>query len=122
MKRPLLILLILGLGVSSRAFAQSSSSTIQDTAYNPDPGASEKPIQAPFYQAPPGTPPDYESEREPIVDQPHDPLIDIHPVVMTFQNRDYPEEQLPPDTMGVPDRWDIDIPVWMRYNESERET
>ena len=138
MKRPLLILLVLALGVSSRAGAQTgtpaipampaasatstSMDTSQNTAYNPDPGASEKPIQAPFYQPPPGTPPDYESEREPIIDQPHAPLLDIHRVQMTFQNRDYPEEMLPPGTMGVPDRWDMDIPIWMRYNAPERET
>ena len=138
MKRPLLILLALLTGLSVPASAQSDPAPIpaipavngtvapqtssENTAYNPDPGASEKPIQAPFYQTPPGTPPDYESEREPIVDAPHAPLLDIHRVNMVYQNRDYPEEQLPPGTMAVPDRWDLDIPVWMRYNSPQRET
>ena len=128
MKRPLLILLALSLGPLSGGWlalhAQGSPSmtTTQDTTYNPDPGASEKPIQAPFYQAPPGTPPDYESEREPIIDEPHAPLLDIHHITMVYQNRDYPEEQLPSGTMAVPDRWDLDIPVWMRYNSPQRET
>jgi len=140
MKGPILPLVLM-LAASSPALGQSSTQAVpaipavqavggnttsldpsQNTAFNPDPGASEKPIPAPFYQTPPGTPPDYESEREPIIDEPHAPLLDIHRVQMTFQNRDYPEEQLPPGTMGVPDRWDMDIPVWMRYNAPERET
>jgi hypothetical protein len=115
MKGARLILLGLGLGAFWPAFAQ-------DAAYNPDPGASKKPIQAPFYQVPPGTPPDYGLERDPLLDTPHAPLLDIHPIRKTWENRDYPEEQLPPDTLGVPDRWDLDIPVWMRYNAPERET
>ena len=41
----------------------------ENTAYNPDPGASERPVQAPFYTMPEGTPPDYQSERDPIIDQ-----------------------------------------------------
>ena len=94
----------------------------EDTTYNPDPGASERPIQAPFYTMPAGTPPDYESEREPIIDAPHAPLIDIHRIVKVWHNRDYPEEELPAGTMGVPDRWDLAIPVWMRYNAPERES
>jgi hypothetical protein len=94
----------------------------ENTGYNPDPGASERPIQAPFYTAPPGTPPDYESEREPIIDQPHDPLIDVHAIHKVWQNREYPEGELPAGTMGVPDRWDLAIPVWMRYNAPERES
>jgi hypothetical protein len=115
MKGPLLVLLVLGSGAFSSAFSQ-------DATYNPDPGASRKPVQAPFYQTPPGTPPDYGQEREPLVDAPHAPLIDIHRIKATFQNRNYPEEMLPPGTLGVPDRWNLDIPVWMRYNEPERET
>jgi hypothetical protein len=120
MKGPLLILLILGSGAFLPAFSQSA--TYDNPAYNPDPGASQKPIPPPFYQTPPGTPPDYGLERDPLLDLPHAPLIDIRPVTKTWQNRDYPEEQLPPDTLGVPDRWDLDIPVWMRYNSPERET
>jgi hypothetical protein len=120
MKGPLLILLVLGLGFSPRAAAQNS--TYLDSTYNPDPGASQKPIPAPFYQTPAGTPPDYESEREPLIDQPHAPLIDIHRIVKTWHNRDYPEEQLPPGTINVPDRWDLSIPVWMRYNTPETES
>jgi hypothetical protein len=122
MKGPLLILLVLGLGFSFPAYSQNTISTAEDNSYNPDPGASEKPIQAPFYQTPPGTPPDYGMERDPLLDQPHAPLIDIHRVNKVWQNRDYPEEQLPPGTMGVPDRWDLSIPVWMRYNSPQRET
>lgn len=123
MKGPLLILLVLGLGVFLPAFSQSTATyTAQDTTYNPDPGASEKPIQPPFYQTPSGTPPDYGLERDPLLDLPHAPLIDIYRVNRTWQNRDYAEEQLPPGTLGVPDRWDLDIPVWMRYNTPERET
>ena len=118
MKGPLCISLILGMAVFSPAFAQNTD----NMAFNPDPGASKKPIQAPFYQTPPGTPPDYGQERDPILDQPHAPLLDIHRVNLTFQNRDYPEEQLPPGTAAIPDRWDLDIPVWMRYNAPERET
>jgi hypothetical protein len=118
MKRTLLILLVLGLAAFSPTFAQNTD----DMAFNPDPGASQKPIPAPFYQTPPGTPPDYGQEREPILDQPHAPLLDIHRVQLTFQNRDYPEEELPPGTTAVPDRWDLDIPIWMRYNAPERET
>ncbi len=129
MKGSLLILLVLGTGVFSPVFSQSTNddpdfagSVHQNTTYNPDPGASKKPIQAPFYQAPPGTPPDYGLERDPLIDQPHAPLLDIHAVKKTWQNREYPEEQLPSGTQGVPDRWDINIPVWMRYNSPERET
>jgi hypothetical protein len=120
MKQPLLILLVLGLGLSSKAFAQSA--TYLDSTYNPDPGASEKPVPAPFYQTPPGLPPDYGSEREPLIDESHEPLLDIHRITKTWQNRDYPEEQLPPGTINVPDRWDINIPLWMRYNAPERES
>src|SRR5476651_596927 len=79
MKGARLILLGLGLGVFSPVFAQ-------DAAYNPDPGASKKPIQAPFYQVPPGTPPDYGLERDPLLDLPHAPLLDIHRVKKVFQN------------------------------------
>ena len=113
MKGLLLILLVLGLGAFSPAFSQT---------YNPDPGASKKPILPPFYQTPPGTPPDYGLERDPLIDLPHAPLLDIHAVTKTWQNREYPEEQLPPGTLGVPDRWELSIPVWMRYNSPERET
>jgi hypothetical protein len=89
MKGLLLILLFLGLGAFLPAFSQSSTYTAQDTTYNPDPGASEKPVQAPFYQTPPGTPPDYGLERDPLLDLPHAPLIDIHRVNQVWQNRDY---------------------------------
>ena len=99
-----------------------SPAAAQDATFNPDPGASKKPIQAPFYQVPPGVPPDYGHVREPLVDKPHAPLLDIHQVNKDWQNRDYPEEQLPPGTAGVPDRWDMAIPVWMRYNCPERES
>ena len=105
MKGLLLILLVLGLGAFSPAFSQT---------YNPDPGASKKPILPPFYQTPPGTPPDYGLERDPLIDLPHAPLLDIHAVTKTWQNREYPEEQLPPGTLGVPDRWELSIPVEMR--------
>ena len=98
------------------------SSVAQDAGYNPDPGASQKPILPPFYQTPPGTPPDYGFERDPLIDLPHAPLLDIHTVAKTWQNREYAEEELPPGTVGVPDRWDLSIPVWMRYNAPERET
>ena len=122
MKSLPLILLLLGLGVFLPVFSQSTISTTQDTTYNPDPGAAQKAIPAPFYQTPPGTPPDYGLERDPLLDLPHAPLLDIHRVNQVFQNRDYAEQQLPPGTMGVPDRWDLDIPVWMRYNSPDRET
>jgi hypothetical protein len=104
------------------AFTLSSANNEQNTTYNPDPGASLKPIPAPFYQAPPGTPPDYGQEREPLLDQPHAPVLPIQHVTTTWKNRDYPEEQLPPGTFGVPDRWTMDIPVWMRYNTPEPES
>jgi hypothetical protein len=120
----LVLSLVSALGFSP-VFAQSTNSqpaTPQDTTYNPDPGAYKKTTQTPFYEPPPGTPADYGLERDPLLDLPHDPLIDIHPVKKVFQNRQYPEEQLPPGTMGVPDRWNLDIPVWMRYNSPERET
>ena len=94
----------------------------EDTSYNPDPGASERPVQAPFYTMPAGTPPDYESEREPIIDLPHAPLIDIHRITKIWHNREYPAGQSPAGTMNVPDRWDLAIPVWMRYNAPERES
>jgi hypothetical protein len=122
MNGPHLILLILGIGAFLPLFSQNGSYMAPDPNYDPDPGASEKPIQPPFYQTPAGTPPDYGMERDPILDLPHAPLIDIHRVTKVWQNRDYPEEQLPPDTMAVPDRWDLDIPVWMRYNTPEQET
>jgi hypothetical protein len=115
MKGPLLILCALGLAAFSPAFGQ-------DAGYNPDPGASQKPIQPPFYQPPPGTPPDYGQERDPLTALPHAPLLDIHVFAKIWQNRDYPEEQLPPGTQGVPDRWELSIPVWMRYNSPERES
>jgi hypothetical protein len=115
MKGLLLILCALGLGAFSPAFAQ-------DAGYNPDPGASQKPIQPPFYQPPPGTPPDYGKERDPLTALPHAPLLDIHAFNKVWQNRDYTEAQLPPGTQGVPDRWELSIPVWMRYNSPERES
>jgi hypothetical protein len=98
------------------------NSTYQDTGYNPDPGASQKPVPAPFYQPPPGTPPDYQSVRDPLTDLPHAPLLDIHTIPHTWQNRSYVETELPPGTQGVPDRWDLAIPIWMRYNNPEPET
>jgi len=129
MKGALLILLVVGFGGFSPAWSQDMTANpdfaggvYRDSSYNPDPGASKKPIQSPFYQVPPGTPPDYGQERDPLVDQPHAPLLDIHRIPRTWQNREYPEEQLPPGTQGVPDRWELDIPVWMRYNEPERES
>ncbi len=122
MKGLLLILLLLGLASGPCALAQDEAVTAQNGTYNPDPGASQKPIQPPFYQMPAGVPPDYGQERDPLLDLPHDPLIDIHRVNKVFKNREYPEEQLPPDTQGVPDRWDMSIPVWMRYNAPEPET
>jgi len=129
MPRLNLILLVLGLDALLPVCAQTvaddpdfAGGVYRNTTYNPDPGASQKPIPPPFYQPPPGTPPDYGQDREPLLDQPHAPQIDIHPVKKVFENREYPEEQLPPGTIGVPDRWDLDIPVWMRYNAPERET
>src|ERR1700677_2909530 len=118
-----LILLVMGLGAFSPAFSD-------DPGYNPDPGASLKPIQPPFYQTPPGTPPDYGLERDPLLDLPHAPLIDIHYDNEPWHNRDYPKVALPAYTVGVPDRWymqipELDIqhiPVWMRYNSPDRET
>jgi len=120
MKRTIPILLTLAAVVlaSTPDFGQ-----IVDPGYNPDPGASEKPIQAPFYQTPPGTPPDYGQEREPLLETPHAPALDLDLVQKDFDNRDYPpDEELPPNTTGVPDRWSLDIPVWMRYNTPEQET
>lgn len=116
MKKPLLIPLLLGLAVFSSVSAQEKA------GYNPDPGASLKPILPPFYQPPPGTPPDYGEERDPLLDQPHAPLLDIHAVTKSWINRDYDDEQFPPGTTGVPDRWNLSIPVWMRYNSPNRET
>ncbi len=58
MKRLLLILLLPGLAAVPRALGQDSAVTAQNGTYNPDPGASQKPIQAPFYQMPAGVPPD----------------------------------------------------------------
>jgi hypothetical protein len=107
------ILLVLG----TIAFSPISAQT-----YDPDPGASKKPIPAPFYQPPPGTPPDFGSVREPLVDLPHAPLIDLHDVEKTWSNRDYGNGQLPPNTKAVADRWYLDIPVWMRYNTPAEET
>ncbi len=103
MKRSLLILVALGAGaflpVSAQVLqppAPASQTSYDDASYNPDPGASKKPIQAPFYQTPPGTPPDYGTEREPLLDEPHAPPLDIRRISKVWQNRDYPEEQLPP--------------------------
>lgn len=128
MKGSLLILFALGAGVCLPVSAQilqppePAPSGYDNANYNPDPGASKKPVEAPFYQVPPGTPPDYGTDREPLLDEPKEPLPDIRRIQKVFQNRDYPEEQLPPGTQGVPDRWDLDIPVWMRYNTPETET
>ncbi len=112
------ILLLTGLGLSGLG----SPLVADDPNFNPDPGATLKQAQPTFYQVPPGTPPDYGQDREPLLDLPHAPLIDIHPVRKVWQNRDYPESQLPPNTLGVPDRWYLDIPVWQRYNSPERES
>jgi hypothetical protein len=90
--------------------------------FNPDPGASLKPAPTPFYHVPPGTPPDYQFVRDPLLDVPHAPLLDLHEVPHVWQNRNYPANTPPPPgTMAVPDRWDLDIPVWMRYNTPEQE-
>jgi hypothetical protein len=115
MKGPLLIFLLLGTAALGPLWAQSAP-------FNPDPGAAQKPVQAPFYQAPPGTPPDYQSVRDPLTELPHAPLVDLDRVSAVWKNRDYPAEPLPPNTIAVPDRWALDIPVWMRYNIAEPET
>jgi len=112
MKGLRLILLLLAGLVSVRA---------DDPSFNPDPGASQKPIPAPFYQMPPNTPPDFGEDRDPLLGVAHAPLLDVHAVIKTWQNRDYSDTETPPGTTGVPDRWNINIPVWMRYNNPEIE-
>ena len=98
-----------------------ASARADDPSFNPDPGASQKPIPAPFYQMPPNTPPDFGEERDPLLDVAHAPLLDVHAVIKTWQNRDYSDTETPPGTTGVPNRWDLNIPVWMRYNNPEIE-
>lgn len=140
MKTRRLLLLLTGIGLAVPAYAADEApksdpgslfviAAMGDTPapgkekpnFNPDPGATKKPVTAPFYETPPNTPPDYGKERDPLLELPHSPLIDLHPVHKVWQNRDYPEGQLPPGTTGVPDRWALDIPVWMRYNTPETE-
>ncbi len=106
----------------AETFTLKSANNEQNTMYNPDPGASLKPVDAPFFDTPPGTPVDYGLERDPLLDLPHAPLLDLHRIQRDWKNRDYPEQALPPGTLGVPDRWGLDIPVWMRYNAPERES
>ncbi|HEX4139721.1 MAG TPA: hypothetical protein VHY09_05195, partial [Candidatus Methylacidiphilales bacterium] len=90
--------------------------------YNPDPGASQRPIPAPFYQTPPGTPPDYGGEREPLLDQPHAPLLDIPIAHKDWQNRNFFSKDYPPGTQGGLNRWYLPIPVWQRYNNTDIES
>jgi hypothetical protein len=100
----------------------AASAGVDDVTFNPDPGASRRPIQAPFYQTPPGTPPDYGGERDPLLDQPHAPLLDIHTVQKDWQNRQFSLGNYPPGTAGGLDRWYLPIPVWQRYNNTDIES
>ena len=129
----------LGLVALSRAFCQTQPDTqVEQTTYNPDPGATLRSAPQPaFYQPPPGTPPDYQEARDPLLTTPHAPLIDMNPVPPIFQNEEerYKGDKLPPFTAAVPNRWDLhvyagnppsegilNIPIWRRYNATEPET
>ncbi len=102
--------------------ATAASASVGNETYNPDPGASRKPIQAPFYQTPPGTPPDYGGERDPLLDTPHAPLLDIPTVKKDWQNRQFSLGNYPPGTAGGLDRWYLPIPQWQRYNNVDIES
>ena len=104
------------------AMATAPSASVGAETYDPDPGASRRPIPAPFYQTPPGTPPDYGGERDPLLDQPHAPLLDIHTVKKDWQNRSFSLGNYPPGTVGNLDRWYLPIPVWQRYNNTDIES
>ena len=94
----------------------------QTSPFNPDPGAMLKPTAPPpFYQPPPGTPIDFGGERDPIADLPQSPVLKLNRVEKIWDNRIYPPGKLPPNTLAAPDRWNLSIPVWMRYNIPEPE-
>jgi hypothetical protein len=109
-------------GAMAAASSGGNAANTDNPAYNPDPGASQRPAQSPFYQAPAGTPPDYGGEREPLLDQPHAPLLDIPIVHKDWQNRDFLSTSYPPGTQGGLNRWYLPIPVWQRYNNTDVES
>jgi hypothetical protein len=125
-------------GAYAAVGAEASAGTHDDT-FDPDPGAGRKSSDEPFYQPPPGTPPDYGSAREPLLDQPHAPLLDIEPALparKVWQNRPINLGPYPPGTTaGFPDaqgnftntaggynRWYPNIPAWRRYNNDNVES
>jgi hypothetical protein len=104
------------------ATATAASASVGQEAYDPDPGASHQPAPAPFYKTPPGTPPDYGGERDPILDQPHAPLLDVHIIQKDWQNRNFVPGNSPNGTANGLDRWYLPIPVWQRYNNTDIES